>query len=385
MTARKPYNGSRRKLVIAFDIGTTYSGVSFSILDPGIPPVIQGVHKFPAQQEVGGAKIPSVIYYDNEGNVRAIGAEAVDNAFQDETEDEGYYQGGMVQAPSPPEDPARKSSHRCRHPPLPAGKRVVDVFADFMRYLFQCTKEYIINMSPTGLLFWSSIEEQYRLRAQQAIMRQAAVLGGLVDDENAQERVQFVTEGEASLHYCIAKGAFNGSQTLKKGVVIVDAGGGTIDLSAYRKQPSGGYEEIAPTQCHLQGSIFVTRRCRVHIEKVLEGTRFGNPDDLSHITDTFDKSTKMSFRSATTSLFIRFGSVRDREPRAGISNGRMKLDGAVVERFFEPSLSTIVEGVRAQMRDATTPITTVVIVGGFSANEWLFSDQVTVCRPDGFV
>ncbi len=111
MTARKPYNGSRRKLVIAFDIGTTYSGVSFSILDPGIPPVIQGVHKyvlslnflwrvvlllcgvyrFPAQQEVGGsAKIPSVIYYDNEGNVRAIGAEAVDNAFQDEAEDEGY-------------------------------------------------------------------------------------------------------------------------------------------------------------------------------------------------------------------------------------------------------------------------------------------------------
>ncbi|KAF9025399.1 hypothetical protein BDZ89DRAFT_1182812 [Hymenopellis radicata] len=98
MTARKPYNGTRRKLVIAFDIGTTYSGVSFSVLDPGIPPIIQGVNKnvlfsilFPAQQEVGGsAKIPSIIYYDNEGNVRAVGAEAVDNAFQDEAEDEGY-------------------------------------------------------------------------------------------------------------------------------------------------------------------------------------------------------------------------------------------------------------------------------------------------------
>ncbi|KAF9025400.1 hypothetical protein BDZ89DRAFT_953828, partial [Hymenopellis radicata] len=116
-----------------------------------------------------------------------------------------------------------------------------------------------------------------------------------------------------------------------KGVVIVDAGGGTIDLSAYRKQSSGGYEEIAPTQCQLN---FVTRRCRTHIEKVLEGTRFGNPDDLSHITDTFDKATKMSFRSATTSLFIRFGSVRDREPRAGITNGRMKLDGFSFLSFF---------------------------------------------------
>jgi len=52
-----------------------------------------------------------------------------------------------------------------------------------------------------------------------------------------------------------------------KGILIVDAGGGTIDISAYKKvspkDPS--FEEIAPPQCVLcaahisQGSMILTR------------------------------------------------------------------------------------------------------------------------------
>ena len=42
---------------------------------------------------------------------------------------------------------------------------------------------------------------------QQTIMRSAAVRGGLVpDDAAAEKRVSLVTEGEASLHYCIQSG-----------------------------------------------------------------------------------------------------------------------------------------------------------------------------------
>jgi hypothetical protein len=45
MLPRKPYEGSTRKLVLAFDVGTTFSGVSYCILDPGKVPVIQAVSK----------------------------------------------------------------------------------------------------------------------------------------------------------------------------------------------------------------------------------------------------------------------------------------------------------------------------------------------------
>ncbi len=110
LPARKPYTGAFRKLVVAFDVGTTYSGVSFAILDPGLVPVIQGVtrydslflsssttrlshsfRRYPAQQKVGGdSKIPTIIYYDAQGDVKAVGAEAIDEAFLEKAEDEGY-------------------------------------------------------------------------------------------------------------------------------------------------------------------------------------------------------------------------------------------------------------------------------------------------------
>jgi hypothetical protein len=40
---RKPYAGSSRLLVIALDVGTTFSGVSYAILEPGEVPKIHGV------------------------------------------------------------------------------------------------------------------------------------------------------------------------------------------------------------------------------------------------------------------------------------------------------------------------------------------------------
>ena len=45
-TMRSPYTGSSRKLVLAFDIGTTYSGVSYALLYTGLVPEIASVVKY---------------------------------------------------------------------------------------------------------------------------------------------------------------------------------------------------------------------------------------------------------------------------------------------------------------------------------------------------
>ena len=41
--ARGRYSGLSRKLVVALDIGTTFSGAAYSLLDPGEVPQIQPV------------------------------------------------------------------------------------------------------------------------------------------------------------------------------------------------------------------------------------------------------------------------------------------------------------------------------------------------------
>lgn len=43
MSSLKPYTGPLRKLVVAFDVGTTFSGIAYAILDPGEVPKIQAV------------------------------------------------------------------------------------------------------------------------------------------------------------------------------------------------------------------------------------------------------------------------------------------------------------------------------------------------------
>ena len=45
MTSLQKYQGDVRKLVVAIDVGTTYSGVAYAVLDPGVVPNIQGVKR----------------------------------------------------------------------------------------------------------------------------------------------------------------------------------------------------------------------------------------------------------------------------------------------------------------------------------------------------
>ena len=85
-----------------------------------------------------------------------------------------------------------------------------------MRYLHDCAKTYIQETHASGSNLWASVEQriEYVLThpngwegAQQEQMRRAAILAGLIPDtDGGRARVQFVTEGEASLHFCIQSG-----------------------------------------------------------------------------------------------------------------------------------------------------------------------------------
>lgn len=101
-------------------------------------------------------------------------------------------------------------------PALPSGKIVVDVFADFLAYLYECARSYIRDTEPNGALLWDSVEGQIDFvlshpngweGTQQNEMRKAAIQAGLVPDTApGHARLSFVTEGEASLHYAVQNG-----------------------------------------------------------------------------------------------------------------------------------------------------------------------------------
>lgn len=61
-----------------------------------------------------------------------------------------------------------------------------------------------------------------------------------------------LTEGEASLHFCIQDlpSVETMKRTVPQSVVIIDAGGATIDVNTFSMTPDPiSCEEIAPAEC----------------------------------------------------------------------------------------------------------------------------------------
>ena len=107
---------------------------------------------------------------------------------------------------------------------------------------------------------------------QQQQIRRAAEIAGLIPggDEHA-DRIHLLTEGEASLHFCVTHVLASDSlsnlaivqpddfveeiveESDRQGIIVIDAGGGTIDLSAYsvKLSPPREFKEIAPAECNV--------------------------------------------------------------------------------------------------------------------------------------
>ena len=93
---------------------------------------------------------------------------------------------------------------------------MVEVLADFLRYLLKCASNYIQDTHANGTDLWNSVKSHIDFvlshpngweGTQQSEMRRAAVLGGLVpDNASGHSRLSFVTEGEASLHFSVQNG-----------------------------------------------------------------------------------------------------------------------------------------------------------------------------------
>ena len=96
---------------------------------------------------------------------------------------------------------------------FPKGKTIVDVFSDFMRYLFDSTKSLFISSDQNGEHRWNSVSHNIELvlthpngwaGPQQTQLRAAAIRANIVPDTpEGNARVHFITEGEAILNFCI--------------------------------------------------------------------------------------------------------------------------------------------------------------------------------------
>ncbi|KAF9782380.1 hypothetical protein BJ322DRAFT_1010304 [Thelephora terrestris] len=394
--SRTPYNGASRKLVLAFDIGTTYSGAAYAFLDPGEVPQINMVTKYLDNPNAGTAKVPSILYYDQDGNFRGVengtGLQEDESLLQMRwfvtlkySSPPATYDHRWKLMFEPTGPPAALKGQMSRE--IPIGKTIVDVLSDFMRYLFDSTKALFIFSDPNGEHRWNLVSDHIELvlthpngwgGPEQSQFRAAAVLANIVPDtQDGHARVHFVTEGEASFNFCATHN--QAGESLKHGdkVLIVDAGGGTIDISSYVVTGDAPLqvEELFRPECLLQGGEFVTARAREMASERLRKSKFNTPEDIAAFAQKFDEGTKRVFSNDEGLQYIKFGSLRDNDPQHGIKAGKMTLTGKQVSGFFEPSIQSTVEFVKENFTGIFSVNLHAFLVGGFASSPWL-TDQL---------
>jgi hypothetical protein len=125
-------------------------------------------------------------------------------------------------------------------PPLP-GISLSQVYADYFRYLFEHTEAMYKAADPQNSETWTRLRDEIYIviatpngweTDQHVFLRNAAIRGGLVTEQNADKLLEYVTESEASVHQMLEYTKPESWRNVKT-LGIIDAGGSSVDSTLY--------------------------------------------------------------------------------------------------------------------------------------------------------
>ncbi|KAG8955792.1 hypothetical protein FRC03_011055 [Tulasnella sp. 419] len=339
--SRPPYRGTEKGLVISIDFGTTYSGTSWALLDPNQVSQIRDVTGYEGQEdEANSTKIPSVLFYDRFGELQAAGAKTSDPEIEMQAQDEDWIRVEWFKLLLRPlgKDPELDDAPKTTLPPY---KTAVDVIGDYIGHVASLARKHFLENMIGSAVIWNEVKNriQYVLShpngwamSQHDSLRKAAIIGGLVPDTaEGRARIHFVSEGEASFHWCLAEGLSRND--LKKGnrYIVVDAGGGTIDVSSFEVVSTGPLQlkEVAVSSSRLAGSVYVNQAFERYVEEKLVdgGSIYADTENIKQMVQEFEKRSKRKFRDVDQKTIVLFGSPREHDPKFGIRSGRLIVEG----------------------------------------------------------
>ncbi|GAB1528565.1 hypothetical protein RhiTH_011759 [Rhizoctonia solani] len=268
--------------------------------------------------------------------------------------------------------------------PLPNGVGLLQIYADFMNYLFKNTEPFFKDRIVDGPTIWEAYKDNitfiiahpngWGIREQE-FLRRAAVDGGLVTVADSKNRVRFVTEAEASVHYCISHS--NISNRLKTGLnfAVCDAGGSTVDITVYTVTSTSPLLKLAEKRdsaCIQAGGLYVDDAVEKYLEDTL--TRAGiDPEDIKEYVEEgvkdFEKFPKRLFSDGSDSLKLKLGDKGLTNPEISVRRGVMTVPSPTPKWFFDHCVKAIIKSVDDQIRGIN--VSHILLVGGFGDSPYL--------------
>jgi hypothetical protein len=286
-------------------------------------------------------------------------------------------------------------------PSVPENKfKVMDVIVDYLTLFHKKIKETLdeLKIFDKDDIRWCLTIPAIWKDEQKEAMRIAAEKVGLVKSKNDSDLL-LVLEPEAAAVYCLHKMADQGSP-IKTGqtFVIVDAGGGTVDLTCHKVLENNKLKEIFGSGGDC-GSSELDKNFWDFLYSNVEPTLLDNYKK-DYPLDTFDfmcswETTKCDitdFESKqTVTLPPSMKSVFKSSKIPMTRGGHLSLTPEVQKEIFEPTFKKIVKLVDDLLKE-TGKVDYIFIVGGFGESKALqsrireeFSSKVNIriFIPDG--
>ncbi|KAF8606716.1 hypothetical protein BDV93DRAFT_553197 [Ceratobasidium sp. AG-I] len=384
--APKPFQGAwegENKIVIGIDIGTTQSGVAFTFLQKGVDQLIHRVTQWPGQEAHNQqSKIPTLVWYDRNNEAVSFGAEAMAPRAQEDAEDNKWHLARYFKLHLHPD--SMKAKHSLKLDALPPNVPLQTIYCDFVCYLLRHTKSFFEDRILDGKKIWKkygpSLEvviahpNGWGIR-EQVFLRTVVVDTGFIDAATAGTRVRFVTEAEASVHFCIYHTNLGGCLQPGTSFAVCDAGGSTVDTTVYQVvaiHPELKIRETRASDCVQAGAIFVDAEIEKYFRAIFKKAKLGKDDIEDYVArglKDFECGAKRAFRDTLQDQSVEIGGPRLSNTQLKIRRGRIALSGSTVETFFNPHVAEIMRSVDYQTQDSG--VSYILLVGGFGESLFL--------------
>lgn len=375
------------KVVAAIDFGTSRSGYAYAFIDDKR---VIGRYQWD-KQPYDYIKTLTHILYTDDRKVEAWGYSALSRLaeLRQSKNAKGYsFFSAFKMA-------LRDNQKRTKDGPVATANNgreypVILLIADYLNQLGSLLRKELDNATSGHLLedeiLWCLTIPAIWKDAEKLFMRQAAIMAGLIsNEEKDRDRLLLVLEPEAAAIFCQEKD--QAQLDIGKRFMIVDCGGGTVDITTHEVSSHGGLEELAEGTGGAYGSTYVDKEFREYLSKKLSAPaliRYEEEDPLGWLELMADwERKKCSFDPSTTS--ITYFDIPNRlykilskdypqvlEKIAEEQDGedeKIHLSKHLMQEMFTPVLDGLIQKIKDQfMRLDTRGCDILYLVGGFSTS-----------------
>ncbi|CAB5180919.1 actin-like ATPase domain-containing protein [Rhizophagus irregularis] len=370
------------RAVVAIDFGTTFSGFAYA---NRVDPEIITNDVWP--QQIGVLKTNTVLQYDsNYQNVIKWGNPALAQRQSRKNKDLSTSKSVELFKLHLGNIPQNEK------PPLPHQLSHEKAIGDYLRGLGKLVKE-TISTRWHGIIFLKhvllviSIPAEFDDRAKDT-MRQCLYNAGLTDSKES-DKVEFTTEPEAAAIYCMRnlKGQ-NEIIPIDASFMVVDCGGGTVDLTTRKLLRDNKLSEITERTGDFCGGSYVDREflkflCRKLCESTINLLRENNYGQLQYMIQQFCQKSKFHFtgdRNDFNSFEFDIEEIcpvlkqyckNEIKEKMEDNDWIIDINFEDLKSMFDPVVGKIIKLIRGQLKSSKDKCSAIFLVGGFSESKYL--------------